>query len=201
VSFLFRFSAVEARYLHFDAALSVMYAFGFSNGQGYYRRDTGGTFGDFMKLWGDRPWLDAAPIPGLTLGINVAFHEYNLVQRVAGQAAFPPIEMEGYLRELAKGLAYIGDEGTRAELRAVLEEHGWRAEAPAKPRPRWRRIAGRLARPLRRMLRGRSNVLDPNHRFITEAESVDYLLRHPLPPVPHNRLLTILDPVEVPFSA
>jgi hypothetical protein len=201
LSFLFRFSAVEARYLHFDAALSVMYAFRFSNGQAYYRRDTGGTFGDFMKLWGDRPWLDAAPIPGLNLGINVGFHEYNLVRQMAAEDTFPPIEMDGYLRELAKGLSYIEDEGTRAELRAVLEEHGWHPEAPAKPRPRWRRIAGRFARPVRRIVRRRRNVLDPDHRFTTEAESVDYLLSHPLRPVPANPLLTILDPVEVPFSA
>jgi hypothetical protein len=201
LSFLFRFSAVEARYLHFDAALSVMYAFQFSNGQAYYRRDTGGTFGDFMKLWGDRPWLDAAPIPGLTLGINVAFHEYNLVRQAASEAAFPPIEMDGYLRELARGLSFVDDERVRADLRLVLEQHGWRPEAPPKPRPRWRRVAGRLARPLRHMLRGRRNELDlATHRFTTEAEAINYLLSHPVPPVPHNELLTILDPVEVPFA-
>jgi hypothetical protein len=191
LAFLFRFSAVEASYLHFDAALSVMYAFVFSNGQAYYRRDASGTFGDFMKLWGNRPWLDAAPIPGLTLGINVAFHEYNLVQREVGKETFPPIEMKGYLRELAKGFFYIHDERQRAELRAVLEDHGWRPEAPAKLRPLWRRIAGRL----RRMARGQI----PNHRFTTESESVDYLLSNPVRPGRHNPLLTILDPVEVAF--
>jgi len=192
LTFLFRFAGVEPRYVHFDAALSVMYGFRFSNGQGYFRRDPGGTFGDFMKLWGDRPWLDAAPIPGLTLGINVAFHEYNLVQNVVGKETFPAIEMQGYLRELARGFFYIHDERERAELRAVLEAHGWRPEAPAKPRPLWRRIAGRVLGPVRRMLRG-----DPTHRFATEEESLSYLLNHPLRPVPHNELLTILEPAEV----
>jgi hypothetical protein len=195
LAFLFRFSAVEARYVHFDAALSVMYAFRFSNAQGYFRSDTSGTFGDFMKLWAGRPWLDAAPIPGLTLGLNVVFHEYNLVQNVVGKETFPAIEMPGYLRELAKGFFFIEDERQRAELRAVLEDHGWRPEAPARPRPRWRRIAGRLARPLRRMLPGRS--LDSTRRFATEAESLNYLLSQPLRPVRHNPLLTTLDAVEV----
>jgi glycosyltransferase involved in cell wall biosynthesis len=197
LSFFFRFAAVEARYLHFDAGLSVMYTFRLSNGQGYYRRDTDGTFGDFMKLWGGRPWLDAAPIPGLNLGINIAFHEYNLVRQIAGETAFPPIQMDGYLRELGKGLALLTDEGERAELRAILENHGWHPEPPPKPRPAWRRIAGRLVRPLRRIVRGRRNELDPDRRFATEEESVDYLLNHRLPPVAHNPLLTILDPVEL----
>jgi hypothetical protein len=193
LTFLFRFFALEPRYLHLDAALSVLYAFKFSNGQGYFRRDTGGTFGDFMKLWDDRPWLEAAPIPGLTLGLNVVFHEYNLVQNVVGKETFPTIEMQGYLRELAKGFFYIHDERERSELRAVLEHHGWRPEGPAKPRPLWRRVAGRLVRPLRRIFRGQR----PDHRFTTEAESVDYLLSHSPRPVRHNPLLTILDPVEV----
>jgi hypothetical protein len=189
LAFLFRFFTLEPRYLHLDAALSVLYAFRFSNAQGYFRSDTSGTFGDFMRLWGDRPWLEAAPIPGLTLGLNIAFHEYNLVQDAVGKETFPVIDMQGYLRELARGFFFIHDERQRAELRAVLEDHGWRPEPPPKPRPLSRRIAGRL----RRMLGGKS----PNRQFTTEAEAVDYLLSDPVRPVPHNPLLTILDPVEV----
>jgi hypothetical protein len=192
LAFLFRFFTLEPRYLHLDAALSVMYAFRFSNAQGYFRSDTSGTFGDFMKLWGDRPWLEAAPIPGLTLGLNIAFHEYNLVQNVVGEEAFPVIEMQGYLRELARGFFFIHNERQREELRAVLEDHGWRPEPPAKPRPLWRRIAGRLRRMVRRATAHRY--------FTTEPETVDYLLSDPVRPVRHNPLLTILDPVEVPFT-
>jgi hypothetical protein len=198
LTFLFRFCAVEARYLHFDSALSIMYAFRFSNGQGYFRRATSGTFRDFMELWQDRPWLNAAPIPGLTLGLNVAFHEYNLVQEVAGIETFPAIEMQGYLRELARGFFYIHDEQERAELEAVLQRHGWRPEAPAKARPLWRRIASRVARPLRRVKRRRRGAFDlSTHRFTTEDESLNYLLSNPVAPVPHNALLTILDAAEV----
>jgi hypothetical protein len=196
LTFLFRFFALEPSYLHLDAALNVMYAFRFSNAQGYFRRDTSGTFGDFMTLWADRPWLDAAPIPGLTLGVNVAFHEYNLVQNVVGKETLPAIEMAGYLRELACGFTYIHDERERAELRAVLLEHGWRPEPAAKPRRLWRRMAAPIARPLRQML---GTGPAPTRRFATEAESVKYLLSHRLPPVAHNPLLTILEPVEVSF--
>ena len=35
-----------------------------------------------MQWWGDRPWLDAAPIVGLNMGQNVLFHQYELVRRV-----------------------------------------------------------------------------------------------------------------------
>jgi glycosyltransferase involved in cell wall biosynthesis len=194
LTFLFRLLALEPRYLHLDAALSVLYAFRYSNAQGYFRSDTTGTFGDFMELWAGRPWLEAAPIPGLTLGLNVVFHEYNLVQNVVGSEAFPPVDMQGYLRELAHGFFFIHDERQRAEFRAVLEKYGWRPEPSAKPRPLWRRIAGRVARPVRRMLASRRP--GPTRTFATEAESIDYLLSDPLPSLPHNPLLTILDAVE-----
>jgi hypothetical protein len=200
ITFLFRFLALEPRYLHLDAALSVLYAFQYSNGQGYFRSDTTGTFADFMQLWADRPWLEAAPIPGLTLGVNIVFHEYNLVQNVVGNDAFPVIDMQGYLRELAHGFFFIHDERQRAELRAVLEKYGWRPGPSALPRPLWRRIAGRVARPVRHLLPGRYHI-DRPRRFATDAEAVRYLLSDPLPPVAHNPRLTILDPVEVPFSA
>ena len=55
-----------------------------SNGWGYLRGKETGAWADWIKLWGDRPWIDAAPIPGINLGYNVMFHEYNLVRRVAG---------------------------------------------------------------------------------------------------------------------
>ena len=85
-----------------------------------------------MHLWGDRPWLDAAPIPGLTLGQNILFHEYELVRRAIGGAPFKPIQMDGYLRELGQALMWVNDPVRAAEIvnlltRAWLERSGCRA--------------------------------------------------------------------------
>lgn len=196
ITFTFRFSALFDRYIHFDRALTALYAFRLSNGQAYYRRDTTGTFGDFMSLWGDRPWLDAAPIPGLTLGINVAFHEYNLVRREIGGERFPEIEFLGYVRELGKGLAYIEDPALRAELQGVLEGYGWTPPPPEDVlrRPLWCRVVGRIVRTLRP---SRANFADlTTHYFDDEAAALGFLLERTLV-LPQNPLLDILEAREV----
>src|SRR5206468_6101756 len=65
IAFAFRFCAIEESYVFLDRAVSVLFAFSQSNGQALFRRDRTGPFGDFLALRHDRPWLDAAPIPGL----------------------------------------------------------------------------------------------------------------------------------------
>jgi hypothetical protein len=132
--FGFRFAAVAESYLHFDRALGIHYGYEDSNGMGYIRGDVSGTFGDFMRLHGDRPWLDAAPIPGLSLGQNSFYHEYGLVQREAGSARFPPIDRAGYLADIAAGLTWIEDPDRRARAEEVLRREGWQGSAgPAIP--------------------------------------------------------------------
>jgi len=137
--FGFRFAAIAETYLHLDRALGIHYGYGDSNGMGYMRGDVSGTFGDFMRLHGDRPWLDAAPIPGFSLGQNSFYHEYALVQREAGSERFPPIDRAGYLADIAGGLAWIADPGPRAAAEEVLRRHGWDGSpgpvVPAIPPP------------------------------------------------------------------
>ncbi|HUJ13500.1 MAG TPA: hypothetical protein VL284_06870 [Thermoanaerobaculia bacterium] len=196
-SFAYRFCATDDRYLFLDKAIQVMRAFSLSNGLAYYRRDSGGTFGDFTRLWGDRPWLDAAPIPGLTLGNNCIFHEYTLVQRVAGRHRFPPVDHAGYLREIALGLRYIADLDERAALRAMLEERGWREETQTpNPPPLLSRIRRRAVRALPRILRQAVRKMRPPRDpvFPTEEEAVQYLLEHERRPVKHNTLLDVMQP-------
>lgn len=136
--FTYRFCALNERYLHFDRPLAVIHASYRSNGSKYLRGKTDGDFGDFLKTWGDRPWLDAAPIPGINLGQNMLYHEYELVRRATGDARFPPIDMDGYLQELAAALAWLEDPRLRDVMRATLEEHGWREE----PKPEDTEAAG-----------------------------------------------------------
>jgi hypothetical protein len=135
--FAYRFCATHDRLLHFDRAIGILYGYHRSIGIGYLR-GSGGDFDQFMRQWGERPWLDAAPIPGLTLGQNILFHEYELVRRASGMT-LPPIQMPGYLRELARALSWVDDPNRAAEIRAVLRQHGW-TESPAADTPRATRV-------------------------------------------------------------
>jgi hypothetical protein len=186
-AFTYRFAATEERYLYLDQTPVITYAYRLSNGFAYFRGDTRGTYGDWVRLWGDRPWLDAAPIPGLSLGQNVMFHEYVMVQRVAGEKRFPPIDRDGYLRELAHGLLWIDDEVRRNEMRRVLIEHGWRESR----RPVHRRLASWLLTPFRRWRAAPAAAM-----FATEEEAVQHLLQ-PLPFHETNPDLAPLEPAEV----
>jgi glycosyltransferase involved in cell wall biosynthesis len=183
-AFAYRFCATEERYLHFDRAPVIAYSYEKSNGLAYFRGDESGTYGDWVKLWADDSWLDAAPLPDLRLGQNVMFHEYVLVQRAVGEERFPSIDFPAYLRTLAHGLPSIEDPALRAQMRAVLERHGWREEQ----RPLVRRIASRLLAPLRKQ--------PPAPEFATDAQAVQHLLR-PRPFRRRNPNLAALEPVEV----
>jgi hypothetical protein len=187
-AFSFRFCGIEERYLHLDRALVIVYAFEYSNGLSLFRGDSGGTWDDFTRLWGERPWLPAAPIPGLNLGQNVSFHEYNLVRQVVGDERFPPIHFAGYLRELARALRFIQDPARKAEMRAMLESRGW-TEDPPRRRSLYRRVIDRLRHP----------VVVQEQLFDTEEEAIGYLLKHPLPWAARNPLLAPLEPVVTRF--
>lgn len=197
--FGFRFSALEERYLHLDMPLGIHYAFARSNGMGYLRGETSGTFGDFVRLFGDRPWLDAAPLPGVSLGQNTFYHEYARVQREAGDK-FPPIDMDGYLRDLARGLIWISDAVRRREMRDLLASRGWQEqEEPAATAMRDRpRLANRLRQKVS-MLRADylharpSDLSGPG--FAREARALHYARRYSRPPVPENDFLAPLQPV------
>lgn len=188
-AFAFRFCALEQRYLHLDRATVIVYAFEYSNGRSLFRFETGGTWDDFARLWGDRPWAGAAPISDLRVGQNVSFHEYNLVRHAVGDERFPPIDRDGYLRELARALTFIEDPARKAEVRAVLEAHGWTEDAPPPRRPLYRRALSQLLRPFR-----------PRERtFATDDAAIQHLLDHAQPLVSHNPLLDPMQPAEVRF--
>ncbi|HEX3579436.1 MAG TPA: hypothetical protein VHY33_12805 [Thermoanaerobaculia bacterium] len=210
-AFVFRFCAVDDVFHHLDQALFVVYGFAHSNGWGYLRGVESGAWADYMKLWGDRPWIDAAPIPELKLGQNVMFHEYNLVRRAAGDR-FPPIDRERYLDHLGSSLATISDVTMRSEMHEILQRHGWRGSLPEPPavtvKPLYKRVLGPPVRPLRRFIRGvRRSVSGPFGKghtavFANEADAVRYLLAHEYTPrkTADNRLAS-LHAVPVAFSA
>jgi hypothetical protein len=193
--FGFRFCAIADGYYHFDRPLGIHYGSARSNGLGLIRGEESGAFGDFLGLHGDRPWLDAAPIPGLTLGQNIFYHEYMLVRREVGQERFPPVEIAGYLRDIARGLQSISDPGRQSEVREVLVSHGWTDDSAAPPRHR-PRIRDRLKMKMDQ-LRADYLAARPEHLSTiglgSEARALRCANGHSLDPGP-NAFLTPLQP-------
>jgi hypothetical protein len=130
-SFTYRFCATHDRYIHFDHPICIVYASHRSAGWGMMK-GAGGDFPDFMKSL-NRPWMEAAPIPALDLGQNLLFHEYELVRRRSQNPAFKPIEMDGYLRELAGSLKWVTDHAAAERLRERLIAHGWNGVDGVEP--------------------------------------------------------------------
>jgi len=206
-AFLFRVCAVDEVLHHYDRALIITYGYALSNGWSYLRGEQSGAWADWLKLWGDRPWIDAAPIPGLSLGFNVMFHEYNLVRRVAGDR-FPPIDHDRYLNHLGNSLSYISGLEERSKMRGILKAHGWREPAPELPaaKPLYKRILAPPTRPLRRIVsavrnRVQRRFASPDTAFFANDEDgVRYLLSHEFTPdVRHGERFAAFHAVPVAF--
>ena len=133
--FMWRFLALHDRYIHMDRPQGIFYAAYRSNGLGYMRRK-GGDFPDFMKTFGDKPWLDAAPIPGISLGQNMLYHEHELVRRQTGDR-LPPLDRAAILEDLGSTLTWIDDPRLKEYLRGRLREEGWSGNEP-EPLPKYR---------------------------------------------------------------
>ena len=207
-AFLFRVCAVDEVVHHLDHALFITYGYALSNGWAYIRGDVSGSWADWIKLWGDRPWIDAAPVPGLSLGYNVMFHEYNLVRRVAPDR-FPPIDQERYLNHLGSSLTYISDPEVRSRMRGILETHGWREPVPQSPltKPLYERILGPPTRPFRRIVSAMRSGMQRRTGsaqaavFANDADGVRYLLAHEATPdMRHADRLSSLHAVPVAFG-
>ncbi|MDQ3283830.1 MAG: hypothetical protein M3Q69_20705, partial [Acidobacteriota bacterium] len=190
--FAFRLFTIRERYLHLDRPLGIIYAPHRSANAGYLRG--GGTdFDAFRETWGDRAWLDAAPIPGLTLGMNMLYHEYERVRRATGEQ-LPPIDYAGYLNDLAAGLPLVRDRKQRAALRRELERHGWRGRG-RRGRLRFivrHRVLGALDQHLGVRVPGVQGRVVEN-----DEEALALALQHPRPRQTSERHLALLQPVQV----
>ena len=205
-----RLCAVEEQYLHFDMPLGIHYGYQRSNGLAYLRGDLSPTFADFMRLFGNRPWLDAAPIPGLSLGQNIFWHEYALARRQSGEEKFPPIDMDAYLKDLARGLASVSDPARRTALRELLAGHGWREEEPAAPPAAPASPPGLIGRLRRRLALLRDGLvsLRVEHLYVEPADlsrvgfrrevrALRYARKFSAPPVAETDFLAPFEPVRI----
>jgi hypothetical protein len=139
LAFVSRFLASHDEYLHADRSPGILYAPHRSSNMGYLR-GTGGDFAAFRRLFGDRPWLDAAPVPGVNLGSNMLFHEYELTRRETGDR-LPPLHRAACLDELAAALRWVENADTKESLVRILREHGWGGSISSlHPARRWRSV-------------------------------------------------------------
>lgn len=132
--FMARFGALYDSFLHFDRSLGILYAAHRSNGWAYTKGRTDGDFADFLAACRDENWLAASPIPGVSLGQNMLYHEYELVRRATG-TRLPALDVQGCLNELGRSLKWVDDPNTKAYYAALLKEHGWKGEAEPVSEP------------------------------------------------------------------
>ena len=200
--FAYRFCALYDDFLHLDRPLSILYGSHRSAAIGYLSGG-GGDFADYRETWRGDTWLDAATIPGLNLGYNMLFHEYELVRRELGGDRLPPLDREGCLRDLGRGLSWVRDPGTRERMRTLLEEHGWKGEAasagagPQLSLPR--RVYHRLRQSAELLLADHLNRIPRSitgFRFRSDEQALDYAVKYPSRPIESEEHLAIAEPRE-----
>jgi hypothetical protein len=127
-AFMARFLALHQQSLHFDCAVEVLCGSERSTGLGFLR-GVGGDFPDFRRIAGDEPWLPHAPVPGLNIGFNLLFHDYESVRRETGPR-LPPMDQPKVLETLAADLPWVVDPEEKAGLVRILRDHGWTGVEP-----------------------------------------------------------------------
>jgi glycosyltransferase involved in cell wall biosynthesis len=191
--FMWRFLALAGRYLHLDAPLGIFHAARRGTGMGYVR-NKGGDFPDFMKTFGDRPWIDAAPLPGANIGQNLLYHEHALARRVVGDR-LPALDMPAVLDDLASSLAWVADRRVKAQLVARLRARGWRGDEPP-PVPGWRLRSG--VRQQLAWLNLKVRKVEPEDisgfAYLSDRRALKAALKHPRKPQPDAPHLTLLEP-------
>jgi hypothetical protein len=189
-AFMARFLALYEDYLHFDRATGIVYSANRSTNLGYLRGGGGG-FPDFLKLQGERPALDAAPVPGLYLGGNIFYHEYECVRRETGHR-LPPLDREACLAEMAASLKWVDDPSRRAELAHLL---GVEVPPPHPPRAWRERVRQQLM-----LMKARLGMAPPDisgFAFRDDATALRYALKYPRARQESHAHLDLFEPVEV----
>ncbi|HEY0013296.1 MAG TPA: hypothetical protein VGB79_10665 [Allosphingosinicella sp.] len=196
-AFMSRFLALADRYLHLDRTTGIVYGAHRSNGMGYMR-GKGGDFADFKKTFGDRAWLPAGPLPGINLGQNMLYHEYELVRRETGDR-LPPVDRAAALAEMAEALIWVDDPGARAELAALLRREGWTGEEPGPiVAPKWREYLGQWRARLWVRWSGEKLPMMSGFAYRSDRAALRAALRNPRRREEEAGHLAHLRPVQVP---
>jgi hypothetical protein len=192
--FFCRYLTLDDRYLHYDRPIGIGYAPQRSAGFGYLRGE-GGDFPDYLKTWGEGKWLERAPIPGINLGHNMLFHEYEIVREQTGDR-LPPIDFNAYLDALGDALRHKTNAAERERLKQILESYGWSDRLDPSPpwstRKKLRHFAGRLLRKLRI-----APAQSTGFEFRDDEEAIRFALEHPLRPTSYSLHLETINAEEV----
>jgi len=192
--FLCRYLTVDDRYLHYDRSVGIAYAPQRSAGMGYLRGE-GGDFADYLKTWGDRQWLERAPIPGLNLGHNMLFHEYEITRARTGDR-LPPIDFAGYLRGLGEALRLKTNVAERESLKQILESHGWSGNADPYPPPAARMRLRQFVRKLLMHLHAGPSQ-STGFFFRSDEAAIRFAIDHPMSIARHAHHLEGVEAEEV----
>ena len=194
--FMWRFLALHERYIHIDQPQGIFYASHRSNGLGYLT-GRGGDFPDFLRTFGDRPWLDAAPLPGINLGQNMLYHEHELVRRETGDR-LPPLDRAAILDDLNDSLRWIDDPRLKEDLRGRLRAQGWSGSDP-EPWPKYR--LNSLFWQYVSLWRLKWQKEEPPHicgfRYRNDEQALRAALRYPRQPEAELTHLALLEPVPI----
>ena len=166
-NFCFRCLDLEDSILFYDMSPLFHYALDRSNGASATRGESTQDTDDFeANLPVDNAVRNyATPIPSLITCTNAAFNEYLIYKHETGSPRFVDVDHEKYLRANATEITEVRDPYLRADLNALLAQHGFRE--PANGTHSWRSrlssVVGALRRPAKQA------AADPEFATIDEA--------------------------------
>ena len=196
-AFMWRFLATQDQLVHHGHAPGILFAHHRSNGHGFLR-GKGGDFPDYLRTFGDQPWLELAPLPGINLGQNMLYHEHEVVRREVGDR-LPPLDREGILEDLASYLRWISVPGLKEELSQLLRAKGWKGESP-EPHPErsWTAILWEQYMRFRMMWFSEKPLHICGFAFHSDAKALRFALRYPRQPEADLEHVAVLNPIELP---
>jgi hypothetical protein len=198
-AFMWRFLATHEQLGHHDGAPGILFAHHRSNGHGYLR-GKGGDFPDYLKTFGDRPWLDLAPVPGINLGQNMLYHEHEAARREVGDR-LPPLNRDAILEDLGSYLRWVGVPELKEKLREMLREHGWTGSEPDPlPGRTWHSIFWENYARFRMMWFDEIPPHICGFAFRSDDKALRFALRYPRQPENNRDHVAPLDPIELPID-
>lgn len=170
-NFCFRVLDLEDAILFYDKSPLFHYALDRSNGASATRGESTPDTADFeANLPVDNSLRNyATPIPSIITSTNAVFNEYLIYKQETGSSRFGEVDQQKYLRANATEIMEVRDPGLRAELQALLVQHGYREEEGEPSRPAWRARLGSLIGGLKRT----AKKTDPE--FASLDEAIHYL--------------------------
>lgn len=151
-NFCFRCLDLEDSILFYDKSPLFHYALDRSNGASATRGESTPDTDDFeANLPVDNSIRNSAtPIPSLITSTNAAYNEYLIYKKETGSPRFVDVDVQKYLRANAVEITEVRDPQLRAEMHALLVQHGYRDEQNDQARANWRTrlsaVVGKLKR-------------------------------------------------------